>query len=146
MKFLQLVIVIRMAPNLATRKVVCVIVKAMLLERIVTNVAIGIMAPFQTVKVSIISDNHAPSAISLINISLILCAECKCFKEGTESCDLQNGSCSCKYGYCGDFCQDSGSECNQCPAGTYGYPECDKGKNFIQYIYQCKKMLPTVFL
>ena len=45
-QFLQLVIVIRMAPNLATRKVVCVIVKTMLLERIVTNVAIGIMAPF----------------------------------------------------------------------------------------------------
>ena len=122
-----------MVKNLVTRTVVCVIAKTMLLARIVTSVALGIMAPLQTVKVSIISDNHATSAISLINISLILCAECKCFKEGTESCDQANGNCKCKYNYCGDYCQDSGSKCNQCAPGTYGYPECDKSKNSIQY-------------
>ena len=121
-----------MVKNLVTRTVVCVIAKTMLLARIVTSVALGIMAPLQTVKVSIISDNHATSAISLIDIALILSAECKCYKEGTESCD-QHGNCACKPGYCGRDCQDSGSKCNQCAPGTYGYPECDKSKNSIQY-------------
>ncbi|CAL8083648.1 unnamed protein product [Calicophoron daubneyi] len=52
------------------------------------------------------------------------CKLCNCSDVGAEpdsaeSCDLQSGQCACKSGF-------TGRACNECEAGHYGYPHCEK--------------------
>ena len=80
-------------------------------ERTVISVPLATTVLVQLVKVK---SETQPKFPKILIVDLFV-AECTCFKEGTESCNKEDGKCTCK-------AYVSGDKCTACEDGYYGYP------------------------